>query len=329
MTSCSSFNLQDEPVTYPGDNFGLFPDVNMFDLALSTREPSACVNPLDTMGRMPDSPYYGPPMEGSRTRSPSPSLPANHPPGLPLKEYPLSGVIQDIVSIFAKSEVRESENAVPLVLPPTKRRRTGDRKWIQPSNAATQLPLPTMVPQEFNFPSSPREPPPQAMKDEDGAISFDSAYPSPILNAHHGVPMGELAFRADRYRLRRSVEEIDKAWLMHFAGKLSERGELLQDFRCYVIGCGQTNKRRDHILVHVGAHVDQRPYACSVCSLRFLRKNECTRHEASHSGHRPYSCTLCGQTFVRQDLVTRHLKRTHGIGKENLNHPPRKKAKLQ
>ncbi|KIJ19972.1 hypothetical protein PAXINDRAFT_107581, partial [Paxillus involutus ATCC 200175] len=105
----------------------------------------------------------------------------------------------------------------------------------------------------------------------------------------------------------------------------------LSDFRCYVIGCDQRNKRRDHILVHVGAHIGQRPFACSLCPLRFLRKNECKRHEASHTGYRPYSCDICGQTFVRQDLVKRHVRRTHESRDDN--HPvpkrPRKKTRVQ
>jgi hypothetical protein len=36
------------------------------------------------------------------------------------------------------------------------------------------------------------------------------------------------------------------------------------------VGCGQRNKRRDHIIVHVGAHVDQRPFGCSMWFALFL-----------------------------------------------------------
>ncbi|KAF9246997.1 hypothetical protein BU15DRAFT_39373, partial [Melanogaster broomeanus] len=152
----------------------------------------------------------------------------------------------------------------------------------------------------------------------------DLAHSSPILNAHLGIELNELASRAERFRTRNPGRVIDREWLSHFAGKLSGRGELLGDFRCYIIDCDQRNKRRDHMLVHVGSHIGERPFACSVCSLRFFRKNEWKRHEASHTGYRPYSCDICGQTFVRKDLVNRHVKRTHELKDEN--HPVQKRS---
>ncbi|EKM59146.1 uncharacterized protein PHACADRAFT_52995, partial [Phanerochaete carnosa HHB-10118-sp] len=79
---------------------------------------------------------------------------------------------------------------------------------------------------------------------------------------------------------------------------------------CYVKGCTQTNKRRDHILVHVGSHVEHRPFQCDECGMRFLRKNECKRHMSSHVGLKPYTCSICApyqeKSFVRQDLLKRH-----------------------
>ncbi|KII95803.1 hypothetical protein PLICRDRAFT_129799 [Plicaturopsis crispa FD-325 SS-3] len=122
---------------------------------------------------------------------------------------------------------------------------------------------------------------------------------------------------------------------MAYAGKLSERGQLIDDFRCYVTGCTQTNKRRDHMMVHVGAHVDQRPFACSSCPMHFLRRNECKRHEASHTGSKPFTCHLCSRydnkSFARQDLLKRHLNRAHGFdtsaNKENV--PARKKSRVE
>ena len=86
--------------------------------------------------------------------------------------------------------------------------------------------------------------------------------PKPVLNAHVGISLEELRQRAAEYRARHPSAELDKAFLQSFAGRLSARGELLEDYRCYVVGCGQRNKRRDHILVHVGSHVEHRPWAC-------------------------------------------------------------------
>ncbi|TFK27033.1 hypothetical protein FA15DRAFT_686089 [Coprinopsis marcescibilis] len=158
---------------------------------------------------------------------------------------------------------------------------------------------------------------------------------SPVFDAHRGIDLENLKARAERYRLRNHGREYDKRWLLSFAGKLSCKGELIEEFRCYVVGCQQVNKRRDHILIHVGAHLDQRPFKCVHCAARFLRKNECKRHELSHTGIRPFTCSLCpypGTTFVRQDLLRRHMKRTHHMedGKENKatsTSRPRKKVK--
>ena len=180
---------------------------------------------------------------------------------------------------------------------------------------------------------------------------------TPVLDAHRGIELEELKAKAERYRLRNQGRDYDKRWLISFAGKLSMRGELIEEFRCYITGCGQINKRRDHILIHVGAHLDQRPFKCRhwyvlsyllsssflsdlifyISSSRFLRKNECKRHELSHTGLRPYSCHLCPfpeTTFVRQDLLKRHMKRTHRLDadkgeKENKDmYRPKKKARI-
>ncbi|KAF9468923.1 hypothetical protein BDZ94DRAFT_552627 [Collybia nuda] len=139
---------------------------------------------------------------------------------------------------------------------------------------------------------------------------------TPVFDAHKGVSLMELKAKAQRYCLRNPGKEYDRRWLILFAGKLSAQGELISDFRCYVAGCTQLNKRRDHILIHVGGHLDQRPFGCIHCPARFLRRNECKRHEVSHSGVRPYVCRDCpygatGTTFVRQDLLRRHVQRKH------------------
>jgi len=93
---------------------------------------------------------------------------------------------------------------------------------------------------------------------------------TPVINAHFGITLPDLQEKAERYRLRNNIPlagEIelvyDKRWLLAFVGKLSQQGELVHEFRCYVIGCSQTNKRRDHILIHLGGHLGHRPFKCS------------------------------------------------------------------
>ncbi|KAJ7688471.1 hypothetical protein B0H17DRAFT_1180606 [Mycena rosella] len=153
---------------------------------------------------------------------------------------------------------------------------------------------------------------------------------SPILNAHRGIDQGELEARASRYQQRNpGIHDFDRHWLASFCGKLSDQGEMMKDFRCYVVGCPQVNKRRDHMIVHIGAHLDRRPFKCEHCPATFLRKNELKRHESNHDTARPFGCSHCTSTFRRQDLLTRHLKSLHrnpaDDDKENVR--PRKKAK--
>ncbi|KAF8272521.1 hypothetical protein EI94DRAFT_1566151, partial [Lactarius quietus] len=91
------------------------------------------------------------------------------------------------------------------------------------------------------------------------------------------------------------------------------------EYRCYISGCAQLNKRRDHIIVHICSHVNERPFACRhwySCPMTFLRRNECKRHEAGHSGLKPFVCLLCpppAARFSRQDLLTRHARRAHDM----------------
>ena len=105
-------------------------------------------------------------------------------------------------------------------------------------------------------------PSPDQMDSGDSTDLPDINLGTPVFDAHRGVELEELKAKAERYRLRNHGRDYDKRWLISFAGKLSTRGELVDEFRCYIIGCCQTNKRRDHILIHVGAHLDQRPFRC-------------------------------------------------------------------
>lgn len=86
---------------------------------------------------------------------------------------------------------------------------------------------------------------------------------TPVRNAHCGIEQTDLEARARRYQQRNpGVADFDKQWLASFSGKLSDKGEMIDDFRCYVVGCTQLNKRRDHMIVHVGSHLDQRQFKC-------------------------------------------------------------------
>ncbi|KAH9918238.1 uncharacterized protein BXZ73DRAFT_53114 [Epithele typhae] len=333
-----------ELVTPPVSPFlGLYADVNMHLSNLEDDIPQPCLDPSEIMSDSlsmychPLSPALmevdeEEPMD-DRWLSPAPVLhPDSRPDAAAEVTFP-EDAINAIVAILKSSAVKiEPEMPARLLadLPAT-------WSYIKPEEIVAfvpapepMAPVPTWNPPTWT-PVEPQEPivpvppsSPQLMYPETPEPSPLAPPPpppaepsSPVLNAHVGVSIGDLRRRATDFRLRNQGKDLDKTFLQCFAGRLSARGELLEDYRCYVTGCGQRNKRRDHILVHVGSHVEHRPWACSHCGMKFLRKNECKRHESSHGGRKPFACPLCtpfgDRSFVRQDLLKRHLRVSHGV----------------
>ena len=85
---------------------------------------------------------------------------------------------------------------------------------------------------------------------------------TPIFNIHEGISECDLQRRANRYRRRYPGRSLDRHWLLRYAGKLNQDGVAIENYRCYISGCAQVNKRRDHIIVHICSHVNERPFAC-------------------------------------------------------------------
>lgn len=85
---------------------------------------------------------------------------------------------------------------------------------------------------------------------------------SPIPDAFRGIELCTLQSKAIRYQARNPSADFDKSWLLQFAGRLSTEGQHTPTYRCYVIGCQQTNKRKDHILTHVGSHLNHKTFRC-------------------------------------------------------------------
>ena len=104
-------------------------------------------------------------------------------------------------------------------------------------------------------PRNPISPPNDAI---DPFVSPDT----PIFSMHKGVNECDLQRRANRYRRRFPGKSLDRHWLSRYAGKLSKDGRAIEEYRCYISGCAQLNKRRDHIIVHICSHVNERPFAC-------------------------------------------------------------------
>lgn len=258
MTICSpcsrpEFGLDSDMDPTASDIIGLIPDVNMYDKLRRLDLPHPGVNPLDTISStLPHD-------IGISSGEPALQKPDDHhnddilpTTGSSAEQSPSPRVIQDIMSILVKP-------APEFSFPPW-----SSENSLQPPFSPLQLAAPwpsVSIKLELNnVPDNEHHASPVLHNLE----CSNTTYSSPILNAHLGIELDELISRAERFRAKYPERDIDRAWLSHFAGKLSGRGELLSDFRCYVVGCDQRNKRRDHILVHVGAHIGQRPFACSV-----------------------------------------------------------------
>lgn len=260
---------------------GPFPDINMFDMAYLNRAPEIGINPADI--QRPSSVC----VEMS-SASPTSSLVHNSP--LPT-DLTSSEVLDSIITMLSHTVKKDNQTLQAAVLPTALRTKDDEDSVVHHSESRPMNPFVSRIgaseqkidhgsPEELPFvyrfptptPASHRSPlvalpfqfnqQPVSRPNSDGNLL--ASQDSPVLNAHIGIDLGELVRRADNYRTLFPGRPIDKKWLMAYAGKLTKRGELLEDYRCYVNGCTQKNKRRDHIIVHVGSHVDQRLFGCNV-----------------------------------------------------------------
>ncbi|EPQ59385.1 hypothetical protein GLOTRDRAFT_125692 [Gloeophyllum trabeum ATCC 11539] len=332
---------------------GLFPDVNMRTI-LRDDEPVACVNPASIMGPAPVKAEFDE-LDRDITMdiSPEPSVTMEDAPPPPDSDIPsasgsVSGAQSDsnvydlLDQSFLKLEEIAQEVAALHLAPPAS---VGPAALHYPTLHTTfpaceetkVLPLVSVTlwgSQPAKNLSRPRSPLADLNTNQPPVNRGPILPDTPILNAHLGVDIEVLRAKVERHRLRNPDQDIDNAWFLPFVGKLTPRGELLEDYRCYILGCNQTNKRRDHIVTHVGSHVDHRPYECAHCGQRFLRKNECKRHEARHADdYRSFTCKLCPasetKSYSRQDTLKRHMTKAHGASAASKEKCGRKKARTE
>ena len=258
-----------------------YPDINMFDLAYMKHSPRASIDPSFIMMPTPSPISSRPEIPAGASPIGSNDSFGTSPPDV--SPILTARIVEDILSILSNNMERDSSassltsrNDAEFPALPEFMDYSLDMQDKQPYSTDLQKgsgrrALKHEEPFEYQVPT----PTPAAHRsplvdlrlpstNQSVLENIPSSPDSPILNAHLGVHIDELVQKADRYRMRHSGYEIDKKWLLSYAGKLSERGELLDDYRCYVKGCNQVNRRRDHILVHVGSHVDQRPFACTI-----------------------------------------------------------------
>lgn len=66
-------------------------------------------------------------------------------------------------------------------------------------------------------------------------------------------------------------------------------------------------------IIHVGANVNKKPYACSNCGRAFARREHLMRHiETMHHGQKDFKCQVCSRVFSRKDNMMQHVRNKHG-----------------
>ncbi|XP_059622610.1 zinc finger protein OZF-like [Phlebotomus argentipes] len=82
--------------------------------------------------------------------------------------------------------------------------------------------------------------------------------------------------------------------------------------------CKETFSGRKALNDHMNElHVNERPYLCSECGLRFVRNDYLVIHLRRHKGEKPYTCRYCGKGFPRATDLTVH-ERYHTGEKSHL-----------
>lgn len=54
--------------------------------------------------------------------------------------------------------------------------------------------------------------------------------------------------------------------------------------------------------------IKQRPALCTVCGIRFVRKDYLKLHMRRHTGDLPYTCNYCGKSFPRTTDLNVHVR---------------------
>lgn len=75
--------------------------------------------------------------------------------------------------------------------------------------------------------------------------------------------------------------------------------------------CGNSFTTARYLEVHIANHNEKKELKCKFCSEVFDNRNDLIKHGQTHN--KPYLCTLCGQRFLRKDYLRVHMRRHTGF----------------
>ncbi|XP_022214655.2 zinc finger protein 724 [Drosophila obscura] len=74
--------------------------------------------------------------------------------------------------------------------------------------------------------------------------------------------------------------------------------------------CGRVLTDQCYLNTHLKRHYNQRDFPCPQpqCGKRFFSSSEVKHHQIAHTQYRPYACTQCPARFLRKSNYKQHLK---------------------
>ncbi|XP_055706558.1 zinc finger protein OZF-like [Phlebotomus papatasi] len=72
--------------------------------------------------------------------------------------------------------------------------------------------------------------------------------------------------------------------------------------------CGIRFVRNDYLVIHLRRHKGEKPYTCRYCGKGFPRATDLTVHERYHTGEKSHLCTTCGKSFHRAYNLLVHMR---------------------
>uniref|UniRef100_H3CLQ7 C2H2-type domain-containing protein n=1 Tax=Tetraodon nigroviridis TaxID=99883 RepID=H3CLQ7_TETNG len=94
----------------------------------------------------------------------------------------------------------------------------------------------------------------------------------------------------------------------------------VKPFACTM--CDMRFSQRYHLARHSLTHTGEKPFACDMCDMRFIQRYHLERHKRVHSGEKPYQCERCQQNFSRTDRLLRHRRLCQGRNVTKVENQP-------